>query len=166
MHSPVICEHCHCDINVAHESKAHRRQRRWAIWMLVVLGTFWVIGWATQEDHTTATPRADRELAPQQLAVTPPMHALVTFTGTQFVVTNTGTEAWHDAELTINPSGLFLRGYRCQVGTLAPKATFSVGTAQCVNSESTRLDTARVKPTSVRIVANIKGQAAAVLAQF
>jgi hypothetical protein len=59
---------------------------------------------------------------------------------TQITLTNTGKEAWTDARITLNPSGLLRRGYEAHTGPMAPKRKVTAGLATLVDGDGKRFN--------------------------
>lgn len=80
----------------------------------------------------------------------PHLKAIVRFTGTQFIVTNTDNFDWTDCTLEVNP-GMVSSGFELHATRIGGGETYTVGALQFAKPDGTRLNPFTVKPQSVGI---------------
>lgn len=84
----------------------------------------------------------------------PPEHhdlnAAVTFTGSQFRITNRDAFGWLDCKLEVNPK-TFSSGFIAKLQELKPNDTAIIGAMQFANGDGQRFNPFAYKPTSMSI---------------
>lgn len=85
------------------------------------------------------------------------LNADVSFTGTQFVITNNDYSNWRNVKLKIN-SGIFGGGYVYEASVLEAGETYKVGAMQFSKSGGERFDPYEMKPKEFDIVARVNGE--------
>jgi len=83
----------------------------------------------------------------------PDLTADVTFTGTQFVITNGDSFAWTNVLMKVN-SGFIANGFWLKEPRMEAGSTYTVGALQFAKDDGTRLDPYATKPTSFSIQAD------------
>lgn len=81
------------------------------------------------------------------------LNASVSFTGTQFVITNNDSFNWNDVELEIN-SGLLKGGYKLKAVLISAGQTYTVGALQFAKGDGERFNPITIKPQSLNIFCN------------
>jgi hypothetical protein len=89
----------------------------------------------------------------------PELPAKVSFTGTQFVVTNEGSAQWTDTKADVN-GGILSDGFTLQIGTVEPGAKLTVGAMQFAKSDGTRFNPFQMKPQKFVLTATMNGKLA------
>lgn len=109
------------------------------------------------------TPKVAPKVAPKDTspsAPTPPptrdLTASVTFTGTQFLITNEDSFGWNNVLMKVN-SGFIANGFWLKTARMEAGSTYTVGALQFAKDDGTRLDPFAIKPTSFSIQADIPG---------
>jgi len=77
--------------------------------------------------------------------------ASVSFTGTQFVITNYEDHDWVNVRFELNP-GLISSGYTLKVRLIEAGTTYTVGAMQFANSKGERFNPYQMKPQKFNIV--------------
>jgi len=77
--------------------------------------------------------------------------ASVSFTGTQFVITNHEDHDWVNVRFELNP-GLISSGYTLKVRLIEAGTTYTVGAMQFANSKGERFNPYQMKPQKFNIV--------------
>lgn len=81
------------------------------------------------------------------------LNASVSFTGTQFVITNGDSFNWNDVELEIN-AGLLKGGYKLKAVLISAGQTYTVGALQFAKRGGERFNPLTIKPQSLSIFCN------------
>ena len=84
------------------------------------------------------------------------LNAAVSFTGSQFVVTNADAFAWRNVTLNIN-SGILSSGYTYKTARLDPASMYTVGAMQFADGHGVRFDPVTMKPLTFGISADTPG---------
>lgn len=98
----------------------------------------------TKSPSTTTTTTTPRE-EPRDIK------ASVSFTGTQFVITNRESKDWVNVRFEINP-GLLSSGYTLKVRRIEAGTTYTVGALQFANSKGERFNPLLQKPKEFHIL--------------
>jgi hypothetical protein len=112
--------------------------------VLFVLLALAVIGWAVAGNDS---PRSNA-------SSTADLDAAVTFTGTQFKVTNETGMIWTDVECVVN-GGLVGGGYTFRIDSIRPNESATVGAMQFANSSGERFNPWQMKPQKFVIHATV-----------
>ena len=95
--------------------------------------------------NTAPKPQADTTPKVRQIA------ASVSFTGTQFAITNREDHDWVNVRFELNP-GLISSGYTLKVQLIEAGTTYTVGAMQFANSKGERFNPYQMKPQKFNIV--------------
>lgn len=88
------------------------------------------------------------------------LNASVSFTGSQFVITNNDTFSWTNVKLEIN-SQLLKSGYKLNANVISAGHTYTVGAMQFAKSDGTRFNPFSMKVQSISIYCDTpKGEGA------
>ncbi len=78
------------------------------------------------------------------------LNASVSFTGTQFIITNNDSFDWRNVELEINP-GLLKSGYKLKAGLMSAGESYTIGAMQFAKRDGERFNPFAIKPQSMSI---------------
>lgn len=121
----------------------------WIIAIVVILVGLWIFN--SIFSHKTS----DKDTTTKNIDI----NASVTFTGTQFTITNNDDFDWTDCKLEVN-SGFVKSGYVLYAGVIKAGTTYTVGTLQFAKNDGTRFNPFLVKPQNMSISCNTeKGHA-------
>lgn len=142
----VVCRFCNRELPGAPGPVAATRPPRhiptrrialWAVAAAIVIGVTAVVALSLSLDEPTTLPSTES------------ISAAITFTGSQFEIRNTGTEAWANITMDIND------GYELTEASLNAGQTLTVGALQFARKDGTRFNHYQVKPTRFAIGANV-----------
>jgi hypothetical protein len=111
--------------------------------IIVIIGVIWIISNLSSDKSGSSSAPSDQEVK---------LTADVTFTGTQFILTNNDSFNWTKVNIEIN-GGLLSGGYELNTDLITAKETYSVGAMQFAKSDGTRLNPFATKPQKVFITA-------------
>lgn len=164
MDEAKVCKHCGRDLvstSTAQKVEIVQPAQKTGCftWLVAIFFGLVFMGWCASVINPRPSTAPGASTAPAQPAkpAEPPLSAEVSFTGTQFVISNTGADNWDDVTLMIDP-GVLSDGFSLEVAGLGAKKQYSVGALQFADGDGKRFNPLQQKPRRFRIRAHVGGQ--------
>jgi hypothetical protein len=116
--------------------------------VLSILGLLLALVFATGTDDTNTGTKTDSS--------TVDLHASVTFTGSQFIITNLDNFDWTDVKLEVNPQ-TFSSGYTLHADVIRAGSVYTVGAMQFADSGGERFNPFTHKPQKFSVWCDTPG---------
>lgn len=162
----VVCKHCGRELRAVATATAQPLPAKnkvnstaigcLSIFCVLILVAFCVATFSQSSRSGSSGPASSPTSSADTTLVD--LKARVTFTGTQFVVTNEGPDEWTDVKFELNRPGVFSSGFVAHTDRVSVGQTITIGAMTLAKSDGTRFNPLQMKPLDFSINCIVQGK--------